>query len=54
MANRVSLPPPLLADVEAHRCFSGCYSGDSTGVFCADASQSTAPMVNVHCSDCLT
>jgi hypothetical protein len=54
MANRVSLPPPLLAAVEAHRCFSGCYSGDSTGVLCADASQPTVPMVNVHCSDCLT
>lgn len=54
MANRVSLPPPLLAAVEAHRCFSGCYSGDSTGVFCADVGQSTLPMVNVHCSDCLT
>lgn len=54
MANRVSLPPPLLAAVEAHRCFSGCYADDSTGVFCADASQPTHPMVNVHCSDCLT
>jgi hypothetical protein len=54
MANRVSLPPPLRAAVEAHRCFSGCYSGDSRGVFCADVSQPTLPMVNVHCSDCLT
>jgi hypothetical protein len=54
MTNRVSLPPPLLAAVEAHRCFSGCYSDDSAGVFCADVSQSTLPMVNVHCSDCLT
>lgn len=54
MANRVSLPPPLRAALEAHRCFSGCYAGDSRGVFCADVSQSTLPMVNVHCSDCLT
>jgi hypothetical protein len=54
MANRVSLPPPLLAAVEAHCCFSGCYSDDSTGVFCADVGQSTLPMMNVHCSDCLT
>jgi hypothetical protein len=54
MANRVSLPPPLLAAVEAHPCFSGCYSDGSTGVFCADVGQSTLPMVNVHCSDCLT
>lgn len=54
MANPVSLPPPLLAAVEAHRCFSGCYSDDSTGVLCADVSQSVQSMVNVHCSDCLT
>lgn len=54
MANRVSLPPPLRAAVQAHPCFSGCYAGDSRGVFCADVSQPTLPMVNVHCSDCLS
>lgn len=54
MANRVSLPPSLLAAVEAHRCFSGCYSDGSTGIFCTDVGQPALPMVEVHCSDCLT
>jgi hypothetical protein len=53
-SSRMSLPAALLAAVERHPCFTGCYRSDSEVQACVDAAQPLAPVVSVACSDCLT
>ncbi len=50
----MTLPPALLAAVERHPCFTGCYRSDSEVQACVDAAQPLEPVVSVACSDCLT
>ena len=50
----MSLPAALLAAVERHPCFTGCYRSDSEVQTCIDPAQPLAPVVSVACSDCLT
>jgi hypothetical protein len=50
----MTLPAALLAAVERHACFSGCYRGDSEIQACLDPAQPLEPIVSVACSDCLT
>jgi hypothetical protein len=50
----MTLPAALLAAVERHPCFTGCYRSDSEVQACVDAAQPLEPLVSVACSDCLT
>jgi hypothetical protein len=49
----VALPASLLAAVEAHPCFTGCYSHELPVALCVDPAR--APVVGLHaaCQDCL-
>jgi hypothetical protein len=50
----MALPAALLAAIERHPCFTGCYRSDSEVQACIDPAQPLAPVVSVACSDCLT
>jgi hypothetical protein len=50
----MALPAALLAAVERHACFSGCYRSDSEVQTCIDPAQPLEPVVSIACSDCLT
>jgi hypothetical protein len=49
----MSLPASLLAHVEQHACFTGCYGSDSNVQACLDPNQPLRPVVIVSCLDCL-
>lgn len=49
----MALPAALLAAVERHSCFTGCYRSESEVQVCIDPTQAPVPAVPVCCSDCL-
>lgn len=49
----MALPAALLAAVERHPCFTGCYRSESEVQVCVDPAHPLAPAVPVCCSDCL-
>ncbi|WP_437960815.1 hypothetical protein WME76_14985 [Sorangium sp. So ce119] len=49
----MALPAALLAAVERHSCFTGCYRSESEVQVCIDPAQALVPTVPVCCSDCL-
>lgn len=48
------LPASLLAAVESHACFTGCYTPDTSAVICADAAHPLVLSFYAGCQDCLT
>lgn len=50
----MALPAPLVAAIEAHTCFTGCYHCESPVEICMDPTQPLAPIVHVSCADCLS
>lgn len=49
----MSLPPALLAALEAHDCFSGVFDYDATAQMVIDPTQPPELAYVVHCCDCL-
>jgi hypothetical protein len=52
--NGMALPAPLIAAIEAHPCFTGCYHCESLVEICMDPTQPLSPIVHVSCADCLS
>jgi hypothetical protein len=50
----MALPAPLIAAIEAHSCFTGCYHCESLVEICMDLTQPLSPIVHVSCADCLS
>jgi hypothetical protein len=50
----MSLPASLVAAVERHTCFTGCFRNESSVEICVDAAMALAPLVQVSCGDCLS
>ena len=49
----VALPASLLTAVEAHPCFTGCYSHESPVSLCVDPAKPPVTAFHVACQDCL-
>jgi hypothetical protein len=49
----VALPASLLAAVEAHPCFSGCYSHEIPVALCVDPTRPPVTSFHAACQDCL-
>jgi hypothetical protein len=49
----VALPASLLAAVEAHPCFSGCYSHEIPVALCVDPARPPVTGFHAACQDCL-
>jgi hypothetical protein len=50
----MSLPASLVAAVERHTCFTGCFRNESPVEICVDATKALAPVIQVSCGDCLS
>lgn len=53
-AYAMALPASLLAAVEAHSCFTGCYRYDSAVEVCTDPAARVQTTLVASCEDCLT
>jgi hypothetical protein len=49
----VALPASLLAAVEAHPCFTGCYSHEIPVALCVDPARAPVTSFHAACQDCL-
>lgn len=49
----MALPASLLSAVEAHPCFTGCYSHELPGTLCLDPARAPVPSFHAACQDCL-
>ena len=49
----MALPVSILAAVEAHACFTGCYSHETPVALCVDAARPPVTSFHAACQDCL-